>query len=75
MTDKKWVRCPKCGESTDLHRIGQSGNLYVRDKRTEKMGIKHSRTVKCGYCDTIFYTDEPTFKEAFGADTVNETSF
>lgn len=75
MTDLKWVRCPDCGESTDLERIGQVGNLYVRDKKTEKMGVRQSSRVKCGYCGTIFTTDEPTMAEAMGRDTVHETSF
>lgn len=74
MTDLYWVKCPECGECTDLKRIGQVGNLYVRDKKTLKMAVKQSDRVKCGYCGTTFFTDEPTMVEAMGRDTVNETS-
>jgi len=72
MTDLKWVCCPACKECTDLHRIGKVGNLYVRNK-DGKMGIKHSRKVRCGFCGTIFYTDEAIMTEAMGRDSCNET--
>lgn len=72
MTDLKWVSCPYCGECADLHRIGDVGNLYIRNKDL-KMGVKQSRTVRCGYCKKTFQTDEPTMVEAMGRDTVNET--
>ena len=74
MTDLKWVSCPKCNECSDLHRIGEVGNLYVRNKQG-KMGVRQSRRVKCGFCGTIFFTDDVTMLESMGKDTVGETSF
>lgn len=73
MTDLKWICCPACRECVDLHRVGQVGNLYVRN-RDGKMGVKHSRKVRCGFCGTVFYTDENVMVEAFGRDTVYDVS-
>ncbi len=68
-----WTRCPFCGESTDLNRIGKPLTVYV--KTNEKLGTKTSRTVQCGYCKKTFQTDSPTMLEAMGYDGENETPY
>ena len=51
-----WVKCPICGEVTDLTRMGPVG----------VKGIPDSRTIKCGSCGREFNTKGETIWEALG---------
>ena len=82
MTDLHWVKCPKCGDTSDLHRIGQP--LRVRTKRlrgaaplwnAQVLTQSISTQIRCSYCGTIFHSTEPTRQEAFGYDGVGDTSY
>ncbi len=74
MTDLVWLRCPFCGESTDLHRLGKP--LKVTVKPNGKLHVEPmERRIKCGWCGSIFESDAPTMLEAMGYDGENDTLF
>jgi len=66
----RWIRCPKCEEITDLHRIGSVGEIRV--KANQKLTMTHSKRVKCGFCNTTFLTDGAIIWETFGRDSQPE---
>ena len=78
----KWIRCPECGESTDIQRLGPPIRIGLKNKSgcapRQKGAVLTSSIetrVKCGYCGTIFNTTEPTMNEAFGDDQTGDVPY
>lgn len=77
-----WTQCPKCGESTDLVRLGPALTVGLKlkphcpPKQKAQVLTTHVQTqVRCNFCGTTFHTLEPTMKEAFGYDGVDDTPY
>ena len=51
-----FVCCPECGEQFQLQRDGPVG----------EQGKQDSRFVRCLECNTVFYTESETWREAHG---------
>lgn len=61
----KWLGRPETNE----------GPKYRPMQRSRKHRVAHSDKIKCGFCGTVFYSEEATIFEAMGRDTVDDTSF
>jgi uncharacterized Zn-finger protein len=74
MADMKWISCPFCSEIADLHRQGPVG-VIVPAKKQDHMKVLHSKRVKCGYCNKVFFSDGATIFESMGRDTLQEVPY
>ncbi len=82
MVDLSWVKCPKCGESGDLVRQGPALNIGTKRKRGAVPAWKATvlttsvcSAVRCGFCGHVFNTTQPTRRESFGYDGINDVPF
>jgi len=82
LTDLTWTKCPRCGEISDLLRVGPA--LRLRTKRlkgaaptwTAQVYTQSINTmVRCNFCGNIFHTTEPTRREAMGFDGIGDTPY